>query len=61
MTVMLDAGALQGVLGMRDAIDLLEEISRHEASGRTFISPRLNTAFEGGWMRMMFGADYTSG
>jgi ornithine cyclodeaminase/alanine dehydrogenase-like protein (mu-crystallin family) len=61
MTVMLDAGALQGVLGMRDAIDLLEEMSRHEASGRTFISPRLNTAFEGGWMRMMFGADYQAG
>jgi len=61
MTVMLDAKALEGVLGMRDAIDLLEEMSRHEASGRTFISPRLNTTFEGGWMRMMFGADYTSG
>jgi ornithine cyclodeaminase/alanine dehydrogenase-like protein (mu-crystallin family) len=61
MTVMLDAKALEGVLGMRDAIDLLEEMSRHEASGRTFISPRLNTAFEGGWMRMMFGADHTSG
>jgi len=58
---MLDAKALEGVLGMRDAIDLLEEMSRHEASGRTFISPRLNTTFEGGWMRMMFGADYTSG
>ena len=61
MTVMLDAKALEGVLGMRDAIDLLEEMSRHEASGRTFISPRLNTAFEGGWMRMMFGADYQAG
>ncbi|MGH8634852.1 MAG: ornithine cyclodeaminase family protein [Burkholderiales bacterium] len=61
MTVMLDADALEGVLGMRDAIDLLEEMSRHEASGRTFISPRLNTAFEGGWMRMMFGVDYQAG
>jgi len=61
MTVMLDARALEGVLSMRDAIDLLEEMSRHEASGRTFISPRLNTAFEGGWMRMMFGADYQAG
>jgi ornithine cyclodeaminase/alanine dehydrogenase-like protein (mu-crystallin family) len=58
---MLDAKALEGVLGMRDAIDLLEEMSRHEASGRTFISPRLNTTFEGGWMRMMFGADYQAG
>jgi ornithine cyclodeaminase/alanine dehydrogenase len=52
---------LEGVLSMRDAIDLLEGMSRHEAAGRTFISPRLNTAFEGGWMRMMFGADYEAG
>jgi ornithine cyclodeaminase/alanine dehydrogenase-like protein (mu-crystallin family) len=58
---MLDAKALEGVLGMRDAIDLLEEMSRHEAAGKTFISPRLNTSFEGGWMRMMFGADYQAG
>jgi len=61
MTVMLDARALEGVLSMRDAIDLLEEMSRHEAQGRTFISPRLNTTFDGGWMRMMFGADYEAG
>ena len=61
MTVMLDASALDGVIGMRDAIDLLEEMSRHEAAGRTFISPRLNTQFDGGWMRMMFGADYEAG
>ena len=61
MTVMFDAVALEGVLGMRDAIDLLEEMSRHEAAGRTFISPRLNSAFEGGWMRMMFGVDREAG
>jgi alanine dehydrogenase len=61
MTVMLDAHALEGMLSMRDAIDLLEEMSRHEAADKTFISPRLNTAFEGGWMRMMFGADYQAG
>jgi alanine dehydrogenase len=61
MTVMLDAAALEGVLSMRDAIDLLEGMSRHEASGKTSISPRLATQFEGGWMRMMFGADYESG
>jgi len=61
VTVMLDASALEGVLSMRDVIDLLEEMSRHEAAGKTFISPRLNTAFEGGWMRMMFGADYQAG
>jgi alanine dehydrogenase len=61
MTVMLDAAALEGVLSMRDAIDLLEGMSRHEAAGMTFISPRLNTMFDGGWMRMMFGANFTSG
>lgn len=61
MTVMLDAPALEGVISMRDAIDLLEQMSRHEAAGRASISPRLATQFEGGWMRMMFGADYESG
>jgi alanine dehydrogenase len=61
MTVMLDAQALEGVISMRDAIDLLEDMSLHEAAGSTFISPRLNTQFEGGWMRMMFGADYAAG
>lgn len=61
MTVMLGADALEGALAMREAIDLLEETSRHEAAGRTFVSPRLNASFEGGWMRMMFAADYTAG
>jgi len=61
MTVMLDSAALEGVLGMRDAIDLLEEASLHEAAGKAFVSPRLNCAFEGGWMRMMFAADYAAG
>lgn len=41
---MLGAQALEGVLRMADAIDLLEAASRHEAAGRTFISPRLNAA-----------------
>ncbi|MFZ9150585.1 MAG: ornithine cyclodeaminase family protein [Burkholderiales bacterium] len=61
MAVMLGSGALEGVLGMRDAIDLLEAMSRNEAAGKTFVSPRLNTAFEGGWMRMMFATDYAAG
>lgn len=61
MAIVLGAEALAGVIGMRGAIDLLEEMSRHEAAGKTFISPRLNTTFEGGWMRMMFGADFQSG
>jgi ornithine cyclodeaminase/alanine dehydrogenase len=61
MTVLLGAEALEGALGMREAIELVEEASRHEAAGRTFVSPRLNTSFEGGWMRMMFAADYEAG
>jgi alanine dehydrogenase len=61
MALMLGAEALEGVITTREAIDLLEGMSEHEAAGKTFVSPRLNTAFEGGWMRMMFAADYASG
>jgi alanine dehydrogenase len=61
MTVMLGAEALAGVLEMRDAIDLLEQALTHEAAGRTSSSPRLNAAFEGGWMRMMFAVDHQAG
>ena len=61
MALLLGAEALEGVLGMREAIDLLEQASRHEAEGRTFISPRLTSLFDGGWMRMMFAADYAAG
>ena len=61
MALLLGADALEGILGMRDAIDLLETASRHEAEGRTFVSPRLNSVFDGGWMRLMFAADYAAG
>jgi ornithine cyclodeaminase/alanine dehydrogenase-like protein (mu-crystallin family) len=61
MAILLGAEALEGVLGIRQAIDLLEAMSQHEAAGRTLISPRLSSNFEGGWMRMMFAADYASG
>jgi ornithine cyclodeaminase/alanine dehydrogenase-like protein (mu-crystallin family) len=61
MALMLGAEALEGVVSMREAIDLLEGMSQHEAAGQTFISPRLNSTFEGGWMRMMFAADYAGG
>jgi alanine dehydrogenase len=61
MALMLGAEALEGVIEMREAIDLLEGMSQREAAGRTFVSPRLNSLFEGGWMRMMFAADYASG
>jgi ornithine cyclodeaminase/alanine dehydrogenase len=61
VTVIIGAEAIAGALGMHEAIDWLEEASRHEAAGRTFVSPRLNATFERGWMRMMFAADYAAG
>ena len=61
MALMLGAEALDGVLGMRDSIDLLETMAQHEAAGKTFVSPRSNSTFAGGWMRMMFAADYIAG
>ena len=61
MALVLGAEALEGVISTREAIDLLEAMSEHEAAGKTFVSPRLNSTFEGGWMRMMFAADYASG
>lgn len=61
MAVMLGAGALEGVFGMRDAIDLLETTLAHEAAGRTAVSPKFTTAFEGGSMRVLFAADNEAG
>ncbi|HET9665029.1 MAG TPA: hypothetical protein VFP00_12450 [Burkholderiales bacterium] len=61
MAVILGAQALEGVLRMNDAIDILETMSKHEAQGRTLIAPRQTVAMEGGWMRLMFAADYESG
>ncbi|HEX6006770.1 MAG TPA: NAD(P)-binding domain-containing protein, partial [Burkholderiales bacterium] len=61
MAIVLGAQALEGVLGMKDAIDMLERMSRHEAQGRTVIAPRQTIPIEGGWMRLMFAADYESG
>jgi alanine dehydrogenase len=61
MAVILGAQALEGVLRMNDAIDMLERMAKHEAAGRTLIAPRQTTPIEGGWMRLMFAADYESG
>ena len=61
MAVTLGFAALQGVLGMRDAIDLLEEALSHEAAGKTLVSPKYVTDFDGGSMRMLFAADYQAG
>jgi alanine dehydrogenase len=57
MTLMLGAEALEGALGMVEAIDLLEKTLAHEASGRTTVSPKFSTAFERGSMRVLFAAD----
>lgn len=61
MAVTLGFEALRGVLGMRDAIDLLEEAFFHEAAGKTLVSPKYVTEFDGGSMRMLFAADYQAG
>jgi alanine dehydrogenase len=61
MALILGAQALEGVLQMNDAIDILEAMSQHEAAGRTLIAPRQTVPMEGGWMRLMFAADYESG
>ena len=61
MPVTLGYSALHGVLGMSDAIRLLEEMLDHEAAGRTIASPKFNADFEGGSMRFLFAADYEAG
>jgi ornithine cyclodeaminase/alanine dehydrogenase len=61
MAVTLGSEALQGALGMSEAIDLLERAFAHEASGRAYLSPKFVSNFEGGAMRMLFAADYEAG
>ena len=61
MPVTLGYDALKGVLQMPDAIRLLEEMLSHEAAGRTLASPKFNTDFENGSMRILFAADYEAG
>jgi alanine dehydrogenase len=61
MTVMLGRSALEGAIGMREAIDLLEATLAHEAAGATSVSPKHVTDFKGGFMRMLFAADTLAG
>ncbi len=61
MIAMLDIDAIDGVLGMHDAIDLLEQTLAHEAAGNTSVSPKFTTDFDGGAMRVLFAADNGSG
>jgi ornithine cyclodeaminase/alanine dehydrogenase-like protein (mu-crystallin family) len=61
VAVTLGFNALNGVLGVNEAIDLLEAAFLHEAAGRTQVSSKFTTEFEGGSMRILFAADYESG
>jgi ornithine cyclodeaminase/alanine dehydrogenase-like protein (mu-crystallin family) len=61
MTIVLGYEVISGVLHMRDAIDLLENSLRHESIGRTAVSHKFVTEFEGGSLRFLFAADYQSG
>jgi alanine dehydrogenase len=61
MTIMLGIDQLEGVISMRDAIDLLEETLTHQALKRTSVSPKFTTEFDGGAMRVLFAADSESG
>src|SRR3990172_8739184 len=58
---MLGYESLQGVLATREVIDLLERALAHEAAGKTVVSPKFITDFEGGAMRMLVAADYQAG
>jgi len=61
MAVMLGYETLNGVIGMREAIDLLEGALAHEAAGATSVSPKYVTDFANGAMRMLFAADQQAG
>ena len=61
MAVMLGYEALQGVIGMREAIDLLEQSLAHEAAGKTRASAKIVNTFRGGAMRTLLAADYEAG
>ena len=61
MTAMIGIDALEGAIGMHEAIDLLERTIAHEAAGRTSASPKYVTDFENGSMRILFAADGEAG
>jgi alanine dehydrogenase len=61
MTAMIGIDALEGVIGMDEAIDLLERTIAHEAAGRTSVSPKYVTDFENGSIRILFAADGEAG
>lgn len=61
MTAMIGSDALQGAIGMQEAIDLLVRTIAHEEAGRTTVSQKFITPFENGAMRVLFAADGEAG
>ena len=61
MVAMIDFAAMDGMLSMSEAIDLLEKTLAHEARGSTSVSPKFVTEFKGGAMRVLFAADGDAG
>jgi alanine dehydrogenase len=64
MPVMLGYETLQGVLSMREVIDLLEPAFAREATapaGAAVVSPKYVTDFANGAMRILFAADAQAG
>ncbi|MHB8769860.1 MAG: ornithine cyclodeaminase family protein [Syntrophales bacterium] len=61
MAVMLGFSVLKDLIGMAEAIDLLEAALAHEGRGNTFVSPKIVTDFTGGSLRLLMAADYEAG
>ncbi|MGE0559734.1 MAG: ornithine cyclodeaminase family protein [Burkholderiales bacterium] len=61
MAVMLGLAAMQGVMKMDEAIDLLEQALAHESAGATVVSPKYITELGVGAMRVLVAADTRAG
>lgn len=61
MAVMLGLAAMQGVVKMDEAIDLLERSLEHESAGGTMVSPKFITDLGVGAMRVLVAADTRAG
>jgi alanine dehydrogenase len=61
MTVLLDLAAMQGVIKMEEAINLLEQALDHESAGGTAVSPKFITDIGVGAMRVLVAADDRAG
>jgi len=61
MAVMLGLAAMQGVMKMEEAIDLLERALSHESAGSTVVSPKYVTELGVGAMRVLVAADTQAG